>query len=482
MLPKELLEVRRIKGRMYPKFASNNDVELAAKVIEIYRAGKRFRAIKEELKGIENAKNYKKVRGFSRIIKRRCIFETESKLDPKEIRFYLFSRGYITKALERSRIVGEAAKYFKVDVADVERAIFADREEEQVLKEAKSMDAQMLIKLYNLSLLQTALFDSLRLTFWTSSNHKEIFRRIKWLGLMYELLEENKRIIVEITGAASILKMIRKYGTAMAKLIPSVIKSDRWKLKAEVLENERIYTLEISDEKKNLFPAYDEALSYDSSLEEEFRRKIREIKPDIEIIREPGVIKAGRYAFIPDFLLKGMNRECYAEIVGFWTEDYIKRKVEKIKKSNAPIIVLARQEYGLGKIKSKDVILFSKRIPYNKLLKMIKEMLKADVNEIEICGDILNIKALSDAHFVEMQGVVEKVKSIGYIVSGSFAVKKDVLEKIKKDVDAANPKYLSDVKQVLDKYGVSHEILELVGYKVRWKGLSEENAKIFKIR
>lgn len=35
-----------------------------------------------------------------------------------------------------------------------------------------------------------------------------------------------------------------------------------------------------------------------------------------EVIREPDVIRAGRYAFIPDFLVRRGRKEVYVEIVG----------------------------------------------------------------------------------------------------------------------------------------------------------------------
>ncbi len=379
MLPKELLDVTRRNGRIYPRFAwDEKDVKLAEIVLKIYKLGlgKKYKLVLESLRKIENANNYRKVRGFAKIVERNCKFERATKLDPLAVRRALFERGYVTRLSEREKVLKDVAEQFGVDVKEIERAMFADREEERIISEVPEIEAKELVKMYNLSLLQTTIFNCLRLTFWVSSNHKNVFRKLKWLGLMYELYDENGKLLVSITGPASILKMTRKYGTSMAKLIPEIIKAENWWIRAEVVNDyeKRIYLLEMSDMYKKLFPEYEEKIEYDSSLEEEFARKMRFL--GFEVIREPGIVKAGNYAYIPDFLIKKEDKEVYIEIAGFWTEDYVKKKLEKIRNSNIPLILLVREDLALGKVREGvDVILIDKRgrIPYRDVVKKIKE-------------------------------------------------------------------------------------------------------------
>lgn len=379
MLPKELLDVTRRNGRIYPRFAwDEKDVKLAEIVLKIYKLGlgKKYKLVLESLRKIENANNYRKVRGFAKIVERNCKFERATKLDPLAVRRALFERGYVTRLSEREKVLKDVAEQFGVDVKEIERAMFADREEERIISEVPEIEAKELVKMYNLSLLQTTIFNCLRLTFWVSSNHKNVFRKLKWLGLMYELYDENGKLLVSITGPASILKMTRKYGTSMAKLIPEIIKAENWWIRAEVVNDyeKRIYLLEMSDMYKKLFPEYEEKIEYDSSLEEEFARKMRFL--GFEVIREPGIVKAGNYAYIPDFLIKKEDKEVYIEIAGFWTEDYVKKKLEKIRNSNIPLILLVREDLALGKVREGvDVILIDKRgrIPYRDVVKRIKE-------------------------------------------------------------------------------------------------------------
>jgi len=199
-----------------------------------------------------------------------------------------------------------------------------------VISKVDEIDVEKLIKMYNLSLLQTALFNSTAMNFEIEGNYKSVFRAIKFFGLMYEITKAGESVEVEVVGPASLVKMVRKYGVSMAKAVPHVISAKKWKINAKILEGDRLYELEIDSSSKHLFPDVEPEVKYDSSFEVEFFRRIRNLGYLVE--REPGVINAGGKAFIPDFAIwkDGWSEKVYVEIAGFWTEDYLKRKVEKI--------------------------------------------------------------------------------------------------------------------------------------------------------
>lgn len=460
MLPKELLDVRKVKGKIIPKFAGEKEYELAEMVLRVFRAGvgKKYGKVIAKLKEIENAKNFRKVRGFVRVlenycVERACAFGIDSELEPQKVRMILFEKGFVTSKKERDRVVEYAAKYFNTTPENIERAIYADREEELIITDFKLITPQNLIRLYNLSLLQTTLFNALRLTFWASDNHKEIFRAIKWLGLMYELYEDGERLMVDVTGAASMLKMTRKYGTAFAKLIPYILKAKKWYLRAEIVDSSRIYILEIDDRLRDMFPEKEERIEYDSSLEEEFARKLKML--GYTVLREPDVVKSGSYAFIPDFAIDINGERIYLEIAGFWTEEYLKKKIEKIRNANIPLVVVAREDFGEGK-DVEGVIKFSKRIPYGDVIRALKKFRK----QKNIVGDVVELDRVGD--------VPE-----GYVLAGKYAVKRELFERIKSEISKTNPATIDELKAILEKYGLGESSIPAFGYRIRWISLSE---------
>ena len=461
MLPKELLEVRKAKGRIFPKFADERDYELANEIIRIFKGGlgKKYGNVMKLVREIENAKNFKKVRGFVRVLENHCVekscaFSIDSEIEPKRVRMLLFEHGFVTSKRERDRVLEYAARYFNTTPEVIEKAMYADREEELIVAGFRTLTPEELIKLYNLSLLQTVLFNALRLTFWTSDMHKEIFRAIKRLGLMYELYEDSGRMMVEVTGAATLLKMTRKYGASFAKLIPWIVRARKWYIRAEIADFERLYIMEIDDKIKDMLPEEEEQITYDSSLEEEFARKMKMLGYDIE--REPDVVKAGKNAFIPDFAVNLEGRRVYIEIAGFWTEEYLKKKVEKIRNSSIPLILIAKDEFGEGRVDLRDVIIFSKKIPYGEVIKALRRYR----SERNVDGDVVELSSF------------EEVPE-GYVVAGKYAVRKDLFEKIKKEIEEVKPSTLEDIRAILKKYGLGESSLHAFGYRVRWISLGE---------
>ncbi|WP_202319525.1 DUF790 family protein [Archaeoglobus neptunius] len=459
MLPKELLDVRRTRGRITPKFAGERDYELAENIIRVFRAGigRKYGRVLAKLKELENAANFRKVRGFVRVLENYCIekacaFGVDSEIDPYSVRMLLFERGFVTTKKERDRAVEYAARYFNTTPETIERAMYADREEEMIITDFKLISPENLIKLYNLSLLQTTLFNALRLSFWVSDNHKEIFRAIKRLRLMYELYEDGGKLMVDVTGAATMLRMTRRYGTAFAKLVPYILKAGNWQMRAEILDSGKIYFLEIDDRMRELFIEKDEKIEYDSSIEEEFARKMRML--GYNILREPDVVKAGNYAFIPDFAVDINGERVYIEIVGFWTKEYLERKLEKVEKSRVPLIVIARDDFGEGKVD--NVIKFSRKIPYGDVLKALRKFRRGG----EVKGDVVELDSF--------ESLPE-----GYVLVGKYAVKKEVFEKVRKELHKMNPETLDEAKSVLERYGLGESAISAFGFKVRWIGLGD---------
>ncbi len=85
-------------------------------------------------------------------------------------------------------------------------------------------------------------------------------------------------------------------------------------------------------------PAEDEALSYDSAVEESFGRAwlAQDARGRLSVVhgwvmrREPRAIAVDGTVFIPDFTFSRGETEVFAEIVGFYTDDYLTRKRRKL--------------------------------------------------------------------------------------------------------------------------------------------------------
>jgi len=95
-------------------------------------------------------------------------------------------------------------------------------------------------------------------------------------------------------------------------------------------------------------------------------------------------------------------------------------------------------------------------------------------------ADVVNLRELAERHLVEMRVLEERALQKGYAVVGSYAIRKDVLERVRAEIDAVEMKKLASVSKILKKYGLSTDILAEMGYKICWSGLNFEQAWVKK--
>ena len=263
MLPSELLRVRVQRGQIFPIYTQidSDSLGFAEELLEVFKnsVGKKKGELEERLKTFEDSGfDYRFVRGLSTLLERRCIFEAESIINPKDARIMVFeeaSREKVVSAIQRENVLKSIASKLKISRENLEKTLHCDIDEELIIRDFTPIASDLLLRHYNLSITQTLLFKSLKMEFTSSENWQNIFRSIKMLGLMYSVQKTGQGYMVSVDGPLSLFKMTDRYGTALARLLPQIFASRSWKIKADVLgrNKNRIYTFELgSDEAEGL--------------------------------------------------------------------------------------------------------------------------------------------------------------------------------------------------------------------------------------
>jgi predicted nuclease of restriction endonuclease-like RecB superfamily len=425
MLAAPLLRAIVRKGTIAPLFCTQEkEFELARRMIEEFKESNRNYEKKSKLNdrisAIESSyDDYKLVRGFYALLERRCTFSNSStvvmdsennktknaqKIDDKAdimrraksitttpitngpitIRRMLFEesskRGFALTDFERNEIIKSVAEKLHVASSDdIVKAMWSDLEDNLIFNDFEPIDVQTLIGWYNLSLVQTLLFNSTKMDFYVAggTNWKHVLRNVKRLGLMYYL--ENRTLpnrnsydnntatlVCSLEGPLSLFKLTDRYGTSIAKLLPSIIFSsddwsiDAWVVRKTMMQGKKLYQFRMSSnndeipfladpfyvKRNNDNSAYTRMTAttirstlsfsnyFDSIVEEKFARKFEEVVANVtgwKLIREPDpLIVSGGKAFIPDFVFEKYGKRVYMEIVGFWTPEYLERKLRKL--------------------------------------------------------------------------------------------------------------------------------------------------------
>ena len=502
MLTGDLLVTKISKGKIEPVYAqlSRANMEIASSLVDLFlgHVGKTYGELAEELEGFEEI-NYRLIRGLAQILERRCAIETDSAIDPTAARRAVFeaSRGFVATEGERKRVLDEVAGKLSIDPADLERALWADNESNLVIKGFQPIAPESLLRQYNLSLVQTLLFRATGMEIMAEDNYQPIFRKIKQLGLIYTIKDGK----ISLEGPVSLFKLTEKYGSAFAKLLPVLMESSRWSLRASIsrktFQGKRIYDFALDNTQKPLFSLVSGTVEaeFDSAIEREFYQLGF---PGWKVKREPVVLAAGEYAFIPDFSLERNGILVYVEIVGFWTPDYLKHKIQKLNllREKERLILLVNRNLACtgSEFQAEDLLFYDRKIPHLEIIKILRryeeqqqtdEIEKLKEMEISFGGEaeVIELEEMAEGYVVGLEALKEVIKGRDdpdYVLLGDQLVSRHVLEIIRGKLEGV--KKHDEALKIFRGYGIkaSSQALSLLGYKVRWNGLDPENAEIFK--
>lgn len=594
MLTLQLLRVRTRNGAIFPLFCTKEeDVELAKKIIQEFEQtwkNKEKKAVLEDrISAIEESdagSDYKLVRGLYALLERRCTFksrdsssdndgETSSTstitiVDPPRIRKAVFEesskRGFALTELERMEIADSVASRLHLSSHDVVlKTMWSDLDDNLILDYFDAIDPEALVGWYNLSLMQTLLFNCTKLDFYISGglNWKRVLRTVKRLGLMYYLQQpqqqQENRIICSLEGPLSLFKLTDRYGTLLAKLLPSIIFSsdkkressggDEWHLDAwivrKTMDGRKIYEFKIS---KNEIPElmtdpyssfppssitqkevagssslYNDYNIFDSAVEEKFAKRFEQAETGWRLTREPDpLVLSNGGAFIPDFMFEKYDKKIYLEIVGFWTKEYLERKLQKLadifisaysrKKRNNNnyktdlLFIALNEDFACSKssfssIVPKEQLIFYKNdtVPVKPILDYLKsidrEMIERKVNDpnlkIELDRDDDNNNAVISINEVAQKYCIpaEVARRISlrdnkekYIEAGMYLIHKSKALKLE-SLLAGTSRFI-DACSILSKEGIPEschaELIVKLGYDVSWQSIDASTAIIVK--
>jgi uncharacterized protein len=498
--------------------------------------------------------------------------------------------GFALTKGERISILEKIARKSGLELASLETLMWKDLDENQRLGRFETVSAPELLVSYNLSLLQTLLFGATEMEFYIEGgmNWKKVLRLIKRLGLMYDLrystrnisdpkndhpvhvsgeihkdLEgTNGNLTCVVQGTSSTLKPTDRYGSAIAKLIPLIVFNTKWFLKAPILKRTvtgkvKQYYFEIDNKQQSLFELTEKrkliqpmdqlgdyavkSMIFDSIVEEKFARKFASISTGWNIVREPDplVLPDGR-AFIPDFMFEKYGKKVYFEIVGFWTEEYLKRKISKIadlmvtgsdgyhELGTLDLLVAVNINNHLSQnankvridsifsefIDAKKILVYRKdEIPLGPLLQYLKnieyemidyfwqvhqENLTRELQILTNSGNnkdyVISLDNVACKFGIPTESVLKALKQMysiddnskcteqDFILIDSFLVSKRKVSEI--DEILKKVYRLNDAMNILEDKGVPEKcvtnLISRLGYDIVWKGIDLTNATISK--
>ena len=515
MLPSNLLLVYKRKGEIQPRYAklSPENITVAYRIIEFYTThiGEQKKVLTAYVSELENqGYDYRFVRALSLLLDRKSRFICKSKINPSDLRRRIFQatqkHGIPTTPQKRQQIITSIATETSISIETIEDQIYADLDAELILEKFEPPTPTTLLQQYNLSLTQTLLFESSELNFSTSGNWQQLFYTIKKLGLIYEVSQQTTFFNVKIDGPSSLFKLTKRYGINIAKLLPVITTNQNWTINAKILwkyTNEMCnFNMESQKHATLLKPPKPEPITYDSTTEENFANQFRAIDSGWTLKREPEPIITGNQVLIPDFSLQKAGLKIYLEIVGFWTEEYLRRKAEKLQYVNDKMILVVHEALACEKLVTLEkrpqlhFIYYKDKISLAPILRYLQsEFEEIKTKEIQTLQKTTLTPTEPVLLYTELANrlgfSVESIQTVlttkpptGYVPISNGLVSTEKLEQISillKDALKQSPKLtLSQTTAIIEAQGVADisSILNLLSYKIKWNGINSEQAEI----
>jgi uncharacterized protein len=251
-------------------------------------------------------------------------------------------------------------------VGEARDALYADRVDRRILQHAPAWDGARLLERYNLELARAVLLDATTVTVTARGGWRDLFAAVKLARLMYTIERVGpRRFRVHLTGPASpFITRHRRYGIRFARIFPAIARAPGWRIDAHIARDGAAArdtdTIRPRDRSARfvLEPGgairsprrrrrrYDSA--WERALADDFAARLGDERDGWSLAREDTPVVAGQQLFLPDFTLRHRDgRQALVEIVGFWTPEYLRDKVARVRAAGLDHLILVVYR-GLG--------------------------------------------------------------------------------------------------------------------------------------
>jgi predicted nuclease of restriction endonuclease-like RecB superfamily len=390
MLTKDLLRYRIDDGQMRPAFLAPHSPRYQHAASNLFRIfcrhiGQTRGALEEAIEKYSASRtDYRIIRGLAKILMNFAEFEVR-KTEATTLRSAVFlqvaknwpvmRRKVAPDEIDRQTILDGIAGEVGLSAAQIEEEFYADLPQQQrLIRFADVCDPEAIIARYNMELARGLLYWAERLVIDIEDSYQDVIRYIKLCRLMHTIIRRERGYRIELDGPLSLLRGTKRYGLKMAVFLPALALCRTWRMETVIVKEGKrlIYSL---DDRSGLishfrrFPVFDSKLEsgFAADFEKTFQQSSYGRGHGWSLARADAVIPVGgNEIMIPDFTLRDQTGlEVYLEIVGFWTPEYLKRKIAKVREANLSNLILAvSKQLSLSQTEAEElnVLWFGKKL------------------------------------------------------------------------------------------------------------------------
>ena len=350
MLPEDALPRREAEGTVHPRWLTPAATMAVAELLDQYEAavGRPRHALDARLRQlrIEHV-DARTVRLLRVVLDGHFACQRGDGPDPPAVRLAAFTAA--AAADSREAAIDAAAAELGVAPDAVDRALFADLPGERLVRAPERVPSTAeVIGQANRLLLQGLLCRAEALQVGFAGNPRAVVRQLRACRLIAVVRDRAPEAAFEValSGPLSLHRRTTIYGRALARFVPALAWCDRWWIRARCLLGDRVMRLACSHRDPVLAERPPPA-RFDSALEERFHKAFLREAPEWDLAREPRPVRSGEGWVFPDFLARrrdAPDQAVFVELVGFWTREYLERKVAGLRVARMRRYVLCVDE------------------------------------------------------------------------------------------------------------------------------------------
>ena len=348
LLPEAAIPARLHRGRILPAFLDERDqpwLHILIDEVDRFR-GRPLRELQQRLREpLPCATPHFKSCAAVQLLLRLGSAEIKSEVSPTEARETLFVEAAAQTGRPRTAILAAAASTLGLAPAALQRALFADLPGERIFAGPDSPVSPHEVALrVNQLIARSLLFRASRVCIRAQGALRPVVRQAKLRGLICTV-EDGEPPVLDLSGPYAVFRRTLLYGRALGELLPFLAWCARFELRATCMLRGQEGELQLRSGDP-LFPA-SMPKPFDSKLEARFARDLLRAAPDWDLVREPEPVRAGGTIVFPDFLLRhrfDSSRQFLVEVIGFWTPDYLQRKLSLLRAAKLDNLILCLDE------------------------------------------------------------------------------------------------------------------------------------------
>jgi predicted nuclease of restriction endonuclease-like RecB superfamily len=331
-------------------------MRLATEAVAVFGAavGHTRDELETELASVEAEPRHQKLRdGVIKLLEDRCTWGADTGPEPSAVRREVFTRSATTRAaldaggtFDRAAVLAAAAAALGLDVPAVERALYADLRGANVLSAFESTTPRTLVDAYDQGRLQAILLRAARVKVGIECSSpraaRVLFRRLKFLGLLYTMERADGSYQLVIDGPLSLFDSVTKYGMRIAQLAPLLEACGAWTLEADLRWGKD--RVPLTFRARGGTPSGDFQESKDEPADDldDLVRAFRRLPTAWRVARSRTILDLpGVGLCIPDLVFTREAETIYFEALGYWSREAVFRRVDLVEQGLAEKILFA---------------------------------------------------------------------------------------------------------------------------------------------